>query len=115
MKIEKSLVSTVIALAFAATFVAPNAAAMPVFAEQAPRSSIENCVAEIAEYADYSGAGRVRHDVDSKKRRVTGYKIMIDTTVYADNGEDIIREYATRCMVTPDEQTTRLVVEQKGA
>jgi hypothetical protein len=111
MKINKYAVST--SLAIAGLIISSNAAALPGFSEQAPASSVQLCVAQIREQANYEDAGRVRHEVDSKERRVSGHTIRIDTTVFSALGDEVIREYATICAVSDDAETKRFTIRQK--
>jgi hypothetical protein len=64
-----------------------------------PKSSVDTCVAEISDYADYTAATRVRHDVESEQRRTVGHILRIDTLVYGDVDGRLLREYTTRCVV----------------
>jgi hypothetical protein len=111
MKISKYAVST--SLAIAGLVISSNAAALPGFSEQAPASSVQICVAQIGEQANYEDAGRVRHEVDSKERRVSGHKIWIETTVFSANDGAVIREYVTICAVSDDAETKRFTIRQK--
>ena len=65
----------------------------------APKSTVDYCVSQIADHADYTDATRVRHEVESDKRRSIGHILRIDTRVYGDAGDELIREYATTCAV----------------
>ena len=112
MKVSKAAVST--ALAIAGLVVSSGAFALPGFTEQAPASSIEQCVAQIGEQANYDNAGRVRHLVDSKERRVSGHTIKIDTTVFGIDGSEVIREYTTICAVSDDAVTRRFKIKEKS-
>lgn len=112
MKITK--VSVSVSLAVAGLVVSAGAFAMPGFSEQAPMSSVEQCVAEIGKQANYDSAGRVRHEVDSKERRVGGYTIMIDTKVFAADGSEIIREYATVCAISDQSETKVFKIKEKS-
>lgn len=89
-----------IILAIAGFTVSAGAFAMPEFPQEAPMSSVELCVAEIGKQANYADAVRVRHEVDSKERRVGGHTIKIDTKVFTDDGTRILREYETVCAVS---------------
>jgi hypothetical protein len=111
MKISKTAVST--ALAVAGLVVSSSAFALPGFSEQAPASSVQQCVAEIGEQANYDNASRVRHLVDSKERRVSGHTIKIDTTVFGIDGSEVIREYTTVCAVSDDAVTKRFNIKEK--
>ena len=112
MKISKYAVST--SLAIVGLVISSNAAALPGFYEQAPASSVQICVAQIGEQANYADAGRVRHEVDSKERRVNGHTIAIDTTVFSASGDEVIREYATVCVVTDDTEMKRFKIREKS-
>ncbi len=115
MKIKKQVVTLTMAFAITAVIVSSNAFAMLLPREQAPMSSIDLCLAQIAAQANYKGAGRVRHDVDSKKRHSSGYKFTIDTKVFAESGEDVIRGYVTICAITDNEQMKQFTIEETGA
>ena len=69
------------------------------FQELAPQSTIDLCVAEISDRANYESATRVRHEIESKARRTIGHVLLIDTTVYGPENSKLIREYATKCIV----------------
>ena len=86
-------------LAVASLFFASALSAMPSRAEAAQRSSVDLCVALIADQANYDEASRVLHNVDSKEHRVGGYTMQINTFVYATDGEQVVRKYATTCSV----------------
>ena len=112
MKISKAAVST--AMAVAGLVISSSAFAMPGFSEQAPESSIKQCVAEIGEQANYQNAGRVRHLVDSRERRSSGHTMTIKTTVFGIDGTEIIREYTTICAVTDHAETARFKIKEKS-
>jgi len=112
MKISKTAVST--SLAIAGLVVSSSAFALPGFSEQAPESSVKQCVAEIGEQANYDNAGRVRHLVESKERRVGGHTIKIDTTVFAVDGSEVIREYRTVCAMSEDAKTKHFRIKEKS-
>ena len=115
MKISKQVITISLAAVFAASFISSNASGTSLFKEQAPQSSVEICVAEIGEQANYDDAVRVRHDVNSKKRRITGYRIKVDTRVFGEGGDNVIREYATVCLISENEFSNQFRVEEKGA
>jgi len=73
-----------------ADFLTPN---------EAPQSVIDYCVTQIGDHADYSEATRVRHEVETRQRRAVGHELRIDTRVFGDAGDELIREYATVCAV----------------
>ena len=89
---------TASALAFAGLLGSAQASAQG-FYSVAPNYMIDQCVAEIGQQADYTDGVRVEHEVLSERRRSTGYTLTIDTTIYADTEGDIVREYATKCVV----------------
>ncbi len=112
MKISKNAVS--VTLAVAGLALSGGAFAMPGFSEQAPESSIRMCVAQIGEQANYEGAGRVRHDVDSKERRSSGHQIVIKTTVFDVADGQAIREYATVCAISDKAEMQRFNIKEKS-
>ncbi len=109
MKIMKSVVS----VAVAGLIVSGNALAMPGFTQQAPFSSIEICIRQISDQADYHDAARVRHAVDSEERRIGGHTIKIETQVFGADGAELIREYATVCTMSSKQETQHFVLKQK--
>ena len=112
MKISKAAASTL--LAIAGLVVSSSAFALPSFTEQVPESSVRQCVALIGEQANYDNAGRVRHVVDSKERRVSGHTMKIGTTVFAVDGSEVIREYTTICAVSDDAITRHFKIKEKS-
>ena len=112
MKNNRGAISTT--LAIAGLVFSAGAFAMPGFSEQAPMSSVELCVAEIGKLANYDNAGRVRHEVDSKERRVGGHTITIDTKVFAEDGTQILREYSTVCAVSAFSEIKLLKNKEKN-
>lgn len=112
MKISKQAIST--SLAVAGLVVSGSVFAMPGFSEQVPESSIEICVAQIGEQANYEGASRVLHKVDWKARRFSGHTIMIDTTVFGADGDVVLREYATLCAVSDKSETKKFRLKEKS-
>jgi len=89
---------TSISLALVGLFVSAVALAGPV-PDQAPAESIDSCIAEIRNNADYNGAGKVRHVVENIGHRSLAYKLRISTAVYNETGEDLIRAYTTKCII----------------
>ncbi len=112
MKINKHVITTT--LAAAGLFISSSALAMPGFTTNAPKSTIDACVAQIAERANYEDASRVRHEVESRQRRISGHVLKIDTTVYGVDGEEVIREYVTTCAVTDRQETKLFRIREKG-
>lgn len=112
MKVSKNTVS--VALAVTGLAISGGAFAAPGLSDGAPDSSIQLCVAQISEQANYENAGRVRHVVDSKERRVGGHTIMIDTTVFDAGGDQVIREYTTTCAVSDNAETRHFKIKEKS-
>ena len=63
------------------------------------QTEIDSCVAAVAARADYSDAAHVRHAVVDIKERTVGYRLTIETSIYSDANDSVIREYATSCVV----------------
>ncbi len=112
MKINKHAVMTT--LAAAGLFLSSSVLAIPGFTEDAPQSTIDVCVAQIAVQANYENAGLVRHYVESRQRRFSGHILKINTTVYGVDGEEVIREYATTCAVNDHQETKLFKIREKG-
>ena len=108
------LIKQAVTAGVASLAVCGSAFALPGFSEQAPASSVDVCVAQISEQADYDHAVRIRHEVDSKARRVGGHTIKVDTTVFGADGHAVIREYATVCAVTDKQETRKFTIKEKG-
>ncbi|NQV86037.1 MAG: hypothetical protein HQ492_03070 [Woeseiaceae bacterium] len=109
-----NITKAAVPIALAGLVISASAIAMPGFSEQAPMSSVEQCVAEIGKQANYDRAARVINEVDSKERRVGGYTIMIDTKVFAAEGSEILREYATVCAVSDQSETKVFKIKEKS-
>jgi len=112
MRTIKAAAST--SLAIASLAISSSAFALPEPSQQAPQSSVDSCVAQIAEQANYEDAVRVRHQVDSKARRISGHKIYVTTTVFGVDGDDAIREYATVCSISDKAETKKFKFKEKG-
>ena len=112
MIISKHVITTT--LAAAGLFISASIQAMPGFTEDAPQSTIDICVAQIADHANYNNATRVRHEVESRQRRISGHILKINTTVYGVDGEEVIREYATTCAVSDRQETKLFKIREKG-
>ena len=105
---------TALSLSLITMFVANVALAQPGLEFEAPQSSIETCVAEVANNADFSDADTVLHDVDSKPRSVSGYKVHIKTTVYGDDAGTVLRKYVSSCAITRQDEIRYFATRQKG-
>lgn len=79
--------------------ISAGAQAGPVFPKVAPQSTVDYCVQQIGDLADYNDATQVRHEVESSELRSIGHTLRIDTRVYGENEDQLIREYATTCVV----------------
>jgi hypothetical protein len=90
-----------------------GAPALADFYAMAPNKDVDLCVAEVQENADYSDAGRVRHEIESSKRRTVGYSLEIETSVYGANKEVPIREYKAVCVVTGGKKPLQFSIRQK--
>ncbi len=82
--------------------------------EVAPQSDINLCVNEIGSHADYTGAVRVRHEVESKKRRTVGYSLTIETTVFAETDGEAVRKYKAICVVAGGETPLKFKIRAVG-
>ena len=80
-----------------------------------PSESIDACLAEIRENADYSQAGKVRHDLRQFGHRSLAYKLRIATAVYDEAGEKVIREYSTKCIVYGGDEPVFFKIEETNA
>lgn len=110
MKISKAAVS----ISLASLFVANVALAMPGFSQDAPESSVDTCLAEVSANADYENGGKVFHNIVTEERRVSGHKMSIQTLVFDNDGDTVIREYATRCVINDEDEINRFTIRQKG-
>ncbi len=103
-----------ISLTLVGLFAANVAFAIPEFTTEARQSSVDTCVAQVDGSADYDAAGSVIHDVEASDRPVSGHKMRIRTSVYAEDGETVIREYFTSCAVNGKDEIQRFKMRQKG-
>lgn len=101
------------ALAFAGLLASAPASAGGLY-PVAPDYMIDQCVAEIGKQANYEGGVRVEHQVLSEERRSIGYTLRIDTTIYSDNEGEVVREYATKCVVAGGEQPIRFRIKESN-
>ena len=75
---------------------------------------IASCIAELANHANYDDATEVRHEIEITKRRTIGHKLNIRTSVYSDSDDDVIRAYASRCVVYRDNKPVRFRTSELG-
>ena len=54
------------------------------------------------------------HNVDSKPRSVSGYKVHIKTTVYGDDAGTVLRRYVSSCAITKQDEIRYFATLQKG-
>ncbi len=97
MNYRKSLTTTILNSAALLLLAGQVSAAKGNWAEI--ETEINSCVAAIADHANYDDATYVRHAVVDVKERTVGYKLTIQTSIYAIRGDAAIREYATSCVV----------------
>ena len=102
----------IVATLMAGMFVHTSQALAATDVEVQAQREISACIAEIDDRADYSDASRVRHRVEVMKRRAVGYKLSIETAVYAGEGPDTIREYATSCVAFGDAEPVRFRIAE---
>ena len=95
-------------------FAANVAFAIPGFSTEASPASVDACLAQVADKADYANARSIIHSVETEDRRVSGHKMSIQTIMYSDNGETVIREYASTCAVNGQDEVQRFKIRQKG-
>jgi hypothetical protein len=105
---------TAISLAFAGLLAANTASALPEFSSEAPRSKVNACVATVADNANYSDAGKVRHEVETESTGVSRHRMSIHTLVLSEDGTEVIREYSASCLVDSNDEVQRFRIRQTG-
>jgi len=78
-------------------------------------SEVKACVAEIQDHVNYDNASRVRHDVVLVKRKLVGYAMKIDTSIYTESADDATREYATYCVVNGNHKPLKFEISEIDA
>ncbi len=73
---------------------------------------INNCVAEIADHANYDDASRVLHIVTTEKRSRLGYKFSIATAVFGDDDQEAIRKYASYCVARGENTVLKFTIDE---
>jgi hypothetical protein len=113
---EKTMMNRKIAvsLTLIGLFAANIAFAVPGFSTDASPASIDACLAEVADKADFANARSITHNVETEDRRVAGHKMSIQTIMYSADGETVIREYASTCAVNGQDEVQRFKIRQKG-
>lgn len=110
MSMNSRAVSVV--LAVVGLVVTADASARSIFLEPAPESSIQLCVEQIGEQANYTGSNRVLHDVNTKARRVDGHKVYVKTQVFAADTSEVLRKYKTVCSMSDESVMKRIAVKE---
>lgn len=106
-------------LALAVSLTAVPVFAAPVTANKYEQAQLDleirSCIAELANYANYADASQVRHEVVVTKRRTIGHKLEIQTSVFSDSSDAVIRAYATKCIVYRDNKPVRFKYSETDA
>lgn len=105
---------TTVSFALIGLFAANVAFALPGFTSEASASSVDACLAKVADSADFANARSIVHNVETEDRRVSGHKMSIQTIMYADDGSTVIREYASTCAINGQDEVQRFKIRQKG-
>ena len=87
--------------------------ALPGFEKDAPQSSVDTCVAAVADSVDYANAKSVLHNVETERRRFSGHKMTIQTLVFGE-GNEVIREYRSRCAIDGNDEIKGLRIREKA-
>lgn len=103
-----------ISLTLIGLFAANVASAIPGFATEADPRSVDACLAQVADKADYANARSIVHNVETEDRRISGHKMSIQTIMYAKDGTTVIREYASTCAVNGQDEIQRFKIRQRG-
>lgn len=99
-------------VALVGLFAADLALGSPYYADEAPQHTLDACVAEVSNNADYAGASEVTHLVESKPRSVSGFTVRIRTEVY--DGGSVIREYRSKCAINRLDQIRFFRIRDKA-
>lgn len=110
MQLSK-LVGKVLAVIAAVALTGP-AAAVQAWSEI--DAEIRSCVTSVGEHASYDDATRVRHAVVDVKERTVGYKLTIETSLYNQDSEIAIRQYATSCVVNGNNAPMQFSIIEAG-
>ncbi len=109
---NKQIATTIAVLGL---MVSGSAGADPLFPKIAPQSTVDYCVQQIGDYADYNDARLVRHEVESRERRSIGHELRIDTRVYGGADDQVLREYATTCAVGNSQRPLKFRIREVDA
>jgi hypothetical protein len=110
MKHRKQITNSLLSAAALLVLAGPVSAAQGNWAEI--QTEINSCVAAVADHANYSDASRVRHDIVNVKERTVGYKLTIQTSIFTENNDVAIREYATSCVVNGKHAPMKFVISE---
>jgi len=110
MNHRSKLLILAVAVATTPVFAAPLAGT--AFEQAQIEMEIQSCLAEVGSHADYEGATRVLHEVTVSPRRSLGHRLDIRTSIYAGNGEDVIRAYTTRCLAYRDNSPAKFRISE---
>jgi hypothetical protein len=70
------------------------------------------CIAAVNENANYDDAARVRHDVVELKRTFSGYVLEIETQVFGDASDAVMRKYSSYCFTENDNKPKTFRIDQ---
>ncbi len=77
--------------------------------------SVESCVAEVGDHANYNDATRVRHTVVKVQQTSIGVVFRIGTLVFTDSDEIAIRKYASYCIAKGDDKPVKFRIREISA
>lgn len=89
----------VISLTLIGLFVFSVPAGAATVAESGVADEVNSCVAEVRERLDYNDATHIRHEIVAIERRTVGYTLKISTSLFGEAEGEVIRAYATICIV----------------
>lgn len=105
---------TIMSLTLMGLFAANVAVAIPGFTTEASPRSVDACLEQVADSADYANARSIVHNVETEDRRISGHKMSIQTIMYAADGTTVVREYASSCAINGQDEIQRFKIRQKG-
>ena len=76
---------------------------------------VRSCLARVGDHANYEGAAQVRHEVTVSPRRSVGHRLDIRTSIYSDDGDNLLRAYTTRCFAYRDNEPVRFRIDAADA
>lgn len=102
----------IISLTLIGMFVFAGSANASSVADTGLEDEVNSCIAEVREHLDYSDATSIRHFVTDIERRIVGYTLTIDTSIYGDTEKKTIRAYATTCVVNGNHKPLRFAISE---